>query len=215
MEIFHERLCFMKRPDYLNQIRGNIEKAENGSVFVSTDFTDITDKKTVNMGLIRLADEGLIKKILFGVYYKPEFSKLLGETVAPSPNKVAHALARNFGWTIVPCGDTALNILGLSTQVPSQWVYVSDGAYKEYTFDNTTIKFKRTTNKEISKVSYKTALTIQALKALGKENITEQVILRLKKILTDEEKEKMLAESKSATSWVLELIKVICKDEEK
>ncbi len=205
----------MKRPDYLNQIRGNIEKAENGSVFVSTDFTDITDKKTVNMGLIRLADEGLIKKILFGVYYKPEFSKLLGETVAPSPNKVAHALARNFGWTIVPCGDTALNLLGLSTQVPSQWVYVSDGAYKEYTFDNTTIKFKRTTNKEISKVSYKTALTIQALKALGKENITEQVILRLKKILTDEEKEKMLAESKSATAWVLELIKIICKDEEK
>ena len=215
MEIFYERLCLMKRPDYLNQIRGNIEKAENGSVFVSTDFTDITDKKTVNMGLIRLADEGLIKKILFGVYYKPEFSKLLGETVAPSPNKVAHALARNFGWTIVPCGDTALNLLGLSTQVPSQWVYVSDGAYKEYNFDNTTIKFKRTTNKEISKVSYKTALTIQALKALGKENITEQVILRLKKILTDEEKEKMLAESKSATSWVLELIKIICKDEEK
>lgn len=205
----------MKRPDYLNQIRGNIERAEAGSVFVSTDFTDITDKKTVNMGLIRLADEGLIKKILFGVYYKPEFSELLCETVAPSPNKVAHALARNFGWTIVPCGDTALNLLGLSTQVPSQWVYVSDGAYKEYTFDNTTIKFKRTTNKEISKVSYKTALTIQALKALGKENITEQVISRLKKILTDEEKEKMLAESKSATSWVLELIKVICKDEEK
>ncbi len=205
----------MRRPDYLNQIRGNIERAEAGSVFVSTDFTDITDKKTVNMGLIRLADEGLIKKILFGVYYKPEFNELLGESVAPSPNNVAHALARNFGWTIVPCGDTALNLLGLSTQVPSQWVYVSDGAYKEYTFDNTTIKFKRTTNKEISKVSYKTALTIQALKALGKENITEQVILRLKKILTDEEKEKMLAESKSATSWVLELIKVICKDEEK
>lgn len=205
----------MKRPDYLNQIRGNIERAEAGSVFVSTDFTDITDKKTVNMGLIRLADEGLIKKILFGVYYKPEFSELLDETVAPSPNKVAHALARNFGWTIVPCGDTALNLLGLSTQVPSQWVYVSDGAYKEYTFNNTTIKFKRTTNKEISKVSYKTALTIQALKALGKENITEQVISRLKKILTDEEKEKMLAESKSATSWVLELIKIICKDEEK
>ena len=196
----------MKRPDYLNQIRGNIERAEAGSVFVSTDFTDITDKKTVNMGLIRLADEGLIKKILFGVYYKPEFSELLGETVAPSPNKVAHALARNFGWTIVPCGDTALNLLGLSTQVPSQWVYVSDGAYKEYSFDNTVIKFKRTTNKEISKLSYKTALTIQALKALGKDNVSEQVISRLKKILTDEEKEKMLAESKSATSWVLELV---------
>ena len=81
----------MKRPDYLNQIRGNIERAEAGSVFVSTDFTDITDKKTVNMGLIRLADEGLIKKILFGVYYKPEFSELLGEAVAPSPKVYAAA----------------------------------------------------------------------------------------------------------------------------
>ncbi len=203
----------MKRPYYLNQIRSIIEASEYGSVFVSTDFTDITDKKTVNMGLIRLAEEGLIKKILFGVYYKPEFSELLGETVAPSPNKVAHALARNFGWTIVPCGDTALNLLGLSTQVPSQWVYVSDGAYKEYSFDNTTIKFKRTTNKEISKVSYKTALTIQALKALGKDNVTDAVIARLKKALTEQEKANMLAEAKSATSWVYELIKVICKGE--
>ncbi len=201
----------MKRPDYLNQIRGNIERAEAGSVFVSTDFTDIADKKTVNMGLIRLADEGLIKKILFGVYYKPEFSELLCETVAPSPNKVAHALARNFGWTIAPCGDTALNLLGLSTQVSSQWVYVSDGAYKEYSFDNTVIKFKRTTNKEISKLSYKTALTIQALKALGKDNVSEQIICRLKKTLGEEEKEKMLTEAKSATSWVYEYIKVICK----
>ena len=203
----------MKRPYYLNQIRSIIEASEYGSVFVSTDFTDITDKKTVNMGLIRLAEEGLIKKILFGVYYKPEFSELLGETVAPSPNKVAHALARNFGWTIVPCGDTALNLLGLSTQVPSQWVYVSDGAYKEYSFDNTTIRFKRTTNKEISKVSYKTALTIQALKALGKDNVTDAVIARLKKALTEQEKANMLAEAKSATSWVYELIKVICKGE--
>ena len=200
----------MKRPDYLNQIRGNIERAEAGSVFVSTDFTDITDKKTVNMGLIRLADEGLIKKIFFGVYYKPEFSELLGETVAPSPNKVAHALARNFGWTIAPCGDTALNLLGLSTQVSSQWVYVSDGAYKEYSFDNTVIKFKRTTNKEISKLSYKTALTIQALKALGKDNVSEQIICHLKKALSEEDKEKMLTEAKSATSWVYEYIKVIC-----
>lgn len=204
----------MKRPDYLNQIRGNIERAEAGSVFVSTDFTDITDKKTVNMGLIRLADEGLIKKILFGVYYKPEFSELLGETVAPSPNKVAHALASNFGWTIAPCGDTALNLLGLSTQVSSQWVYVSDGAYKEYSFDNTVIKFKRTTNKEISKLSYKTALTIQALKALGKDNVSEQIICRLKKALSEEDKEKMLTEAKSATSWVYEYIKVICKGDE-
>ena len=201
----------MKRPDYQNQIRTIIRDSEDGSVFVSTDFSQITEKKTVNMALIRLAEEGLIQNILFGVYYKPEYSALLGEVVAPSPDAVAHAIARNFGWTIVPCGDTALNILGLSTQVPSQWIYVSDGAYKEYTFDHTVIRFKRTTNKEISKVSYKTALTIQALKALGKENVTEAVITRLKNLLTQEEKEQMFAEAKSATAWVYEYIRSICK----
>lgn len=166
------------------------------------------------MALLRLADEGLVKKILFGVYYKPEYDELLGGTVAPSPNKVAHTLARNFGWTIVPCGDTALNLLELSTQVSSQWVYVSDGAYKEYSFGNTVIKFKRTTNKEISKLSYKTALTIQALKALGKDNVSEQIICCLKKVLSEEDKEKMLTETKSVTSWVYEYIKAICKGNE-
>ena len=133
------------------------------------------------------------------------------------PRKVLRTIPfddRNFGWTIVPCGDTALNLLGLSTQVPSQWVYVSDGAYKEYSFDNTVIKFKRTTNKEVSKLSYKTALTIQALKALGKDNVSEQIICRLKKALCEEDKEKMLTEAKSATSWVYEYIKAICKGDE-
>ena len=200
----------MKRPDYQNQIRMIIRESKDGSVFVSTDFSQIAEKKTVNMALLRLSEEGLIQKILFGVYYKPEYNALLAETVAPSPDAVARALARNFGWTIVPCGDTALNILGLSTQVPSQWVYVSDGAYKEYSFGNTVIRFKRTTNKEISKVSFKTALTIQALKALGKENVTDAVIARMKKVLTKEEKVQMFSEAKAATAWVYEYIRIIC-----
>ena len=128
---------------------------------------------------------------------------------------IAKALARNYGWTIVPCGDTALNMLGLSTQVPAVWLYVSDGTYKEYTYDNTTIKFKRTTNKEISKLSYKTALIVQALKALGKDNIDDTIINKLNNDLTDEEKATALLEAKAATSWVYEYIKQICKGDEK
>ena len=147
--------------------------------------------------------------------YKAEYNEFLQEYVVPNPDKVAHALARNFGWTIVPCGDTALNILGLSTQVPATWSYVSDGTYKEYTYDNTTIKFKRTTNKEISKLSYKTALVVQALKALGKDNIDDAIINKLKNDLTDVEKSTALLEAKTATSWIYEYIKQICKGDEK
>ena len=203
----------MKRPIYLNEIKNRINAIESGSVFIASDFADIAETKRISECLERLNGDGTIKRVLRGVYYKPEFSELLGEYVAPFPDNVAHAIARNYGWTIVPCGDTALNLLGLSTQIPSRWLYICDGAYKEYAYDNTTIKFKRTTNKEISNLSFKTALAIQALKALGRENVTDSIIKKLKRELTAEEKEKMLIESKQATSWVYEFIKIICKDE--
>ena len=195
----------------LKLIRDRINQSEIGTVYVAVDFVDISDKTNINAYLARLVEEGLIRRVLRGVYDKPEYNDFLGEYVAPSPNKVANALARNFGWTIVPCGDTALNLLGLSTQVPAEWVYVSDGTYKKYTYDNTTIEFKRTTNKEVSKLSYKTALTVQALKALGKEKIDDTVINRLTKLLTADEKKTMLEEAKAATSWIYEYIKLICR----
>ena len=195
----------------LKIIRERISASENGTVFVAADFVDVSEKTSVNAYLARLVEEGLIRRVLRGVYDKPEYNAFLNEYVAPDPDKVAHALARNFGWTVVPSGDTALNLLGLSTQVPAAWVYVSDGTYKEYSYNHTTIQFKRTTNKEVSGLSYKTALTVQALKALGKENVDIATIDRLKAVVTDEEKQTMLCEAKTATSWIYETIKQICR----
>lgn len=201
----------MSRPDNLNIIRKRIQESRAGSVFVASDFADITENVKVGVSLSRLEEEGLIKRVMRGVYYKPEYSKLLGENVAPSPNAVAYAIARNFGWSIVPCGDTALNLLGLSTQVPAAWSYVSDGPYKDYSYDNTIIKFKHTTNKEISKLTPKTALVIQALKTLGKDNIRNETIERIKESTTLNERKIMLREAQYATAWIYEVIKLICR----
>lgn len=194
-----------------NRIKTCIEKADKGTVFVTIDFVHIAEKSRIGVIFSRLETDGLICRILQGVYYKPEYNDFLGEFVAPEPDAVAHALARNFGWTIVPCGDTALNRLGLSTQIPAAWVYVSDGTYKEYTYEQTTIKFKRTTNKEISKLSYKTALVVQALKALGKDNVDDTVLTKLRNNLIDSEKQALLSEAKTVTSWIYEYIKQICR----
>lgn len=201
----------MNRPNYIGEIKNRILAEKIGAVFVAADFADITDKTIINVVLTRLESEGIIRRVFRGVYDKPEYNEFLKEYVAPIPDNVANALARNYGWTIVPCGDTALNLLGLSTQVPAIWVYVSDGTYKEYTYGNTTIQFKRTTNKEVSKLSYKTALIIQALKALGKDKIDDTVLDRLRKLLTAEEKRTMLMEAKTATAWIYEYIRQICR----
>lgn len=200
----------MKRKISFNQIEERIRNLPKGTVFVTSDFTDLASLDTANKALLRLEEAGLIRRVLFGVYEYPDYNEFLGEYVEPSPDIVARALARKYGWTIVPCGDTALNMLGLSTQVPASWLYVSDGPYKEYAYGNTTIKFKHTTNRVISKNSYKTSLVIQALKALGKENITDEIISKIASSTTDDEKTTMFVEAKYATAWIYEIIKELC-----
>ena len=146
--------------------------------------------------LLRLEDKGTIRRVLRGVYEKPAFSDFLQEYVAPSPDKVARAIARNYGWRIVPKGETALNMLGLSTQVPGTWLYASDGPYKAYLVEGITLSFKHTAQKDFANLSDMTALVIQALKALGKQGVTEKVLCKLASLLTDDEKEQMVQEAK-------------------
>ena len=69
----------MSRPNYLSEIKRLIANAKAGTVFVAVDFVNITDKKTVSMGLTRLETDGLIRRVLRGVYYKPEYSGLSGK----------------------------------------------------------------------------------------------------------------------------------------
>lgn len=201
----------MNRPKYMHEIKRRIEAAKIGSVFVASDFADITETKRISEYLVRLSADNTVKCVMRGVFYKPEYSKLLDEFIAPAPDAVAHAMARNYGWTIFPCGDAALNLLGLSTQVLVVWSYVSDGPYKEYSYESATIKYKHTTNKEVSKLSPKTALVIQALKALGKDNISNETIERIKAETTPDERKTMLTEARYATAWIYEAIKTICR----
>lgn len=199
----------MIRVEHLSIIRKRILESEKGTIFVTSDFKDISERNAIKMSLSRLCNEGLIRRIARGIYEYPEYSEFLQQFVSPSPNKFAYAIARNFGWTIIPYGDTALNILGLSTQVPNIWSFVSDGPYKKYELNNIIIEFKHTTNKEITGLSYITALIIQALKALGKENISRSTLDRLEDRLTYDEKRLIISEAKYATSWIYEAMKLI------
>jgi hypothetical protein len=197
--------------NYLEQIRNRIKNSATGTIFVLSDFADIADYDSIKQSLSRLNRIGFIRRITRGIYEYPEYSEFLKELVAPDSNKIALALARNYGWSIVPYGDTALNLLGLSTQVPAVWTYVSDGPYKKYAFDNTTLRFKRIANKDVSKLSYMTALVVQAIKAIGKDGLDNNIISKLRKVLSDSEKSAMIAEGKYMTSWVYETVKKICR----
>lgn len=195
---------------YMQEIRARILAAEDGAVFVAPDFADIADTATIRQGLKRLYQSGIIRRIIRGVYEKPKYSKLLDEYVAADPDAVAKALARCYHWTIAPCGNTALNLLGLSTQVTAVWSYISDGPYKTYEWNSTKLEFKHRTNKEITGLSYMTSLVIQALKTLGRTNVTPEIIQTLSEKLTEDEKQACLKEATESTDWVYDTIRKMC-----
>jgi len=193
----------------MEKIRSRILSSEGGTIFVPSDFSDLADTGSVKLSLMRLTDTGVIKRVLRGVYELPIYNQFLQETVAPAPHKVAEALARNYGWTAVPSGDTALNLLGLSTQVPAEWEFVSDGPYREYSFGKTSLRFKHTANKDISKLPYQAALLAQAAKALGREGLDERARQHIAQRFTPQEQSEILQSGKYMTGWVYEALKDI------
>lgn len=197
---------------YISQMINRIDKEKYGCGFVVSDFTDIMDYETAKKNVARLEKSGVLRRVIRGVYDKPKYSKLLNEYVAPDINEIAIALARNYNWTIAPSGNTALNLLGLSTQVPAHWEYISTGPYRSYEIGKAKLQFLHRANKTIEGMSMITAMVIEAVKAIGKEMLDEKTINQIKSRLTKTDKEKLLAESRQTTSWIYSVIKTICED---
>ena len=166
----------------MSLIINEIEKIMNehkGDIFSINDFYYLGTKNTVKSALYRLSNEDKIVRLLNGLYTKPKYSKILQEHSYPDANNIAEKLADKFSWTISPIGDTALNYTGLSTQVPNEYIYISDGPYREYAYRNKKIIFKHTSNRNITSYSKELSLLVQSIKALGKDNITENELNKL------------------------------------
>lgn len=196
---------------YMEIISDKINSFDSHKVFFANDFLGIASNATVRQILKRLADERKIQRIIDGFYYNPKYSELIGEYEAVSIHELALAIARKYNWNIAPYSSTALNLLGLSTQVPTHYKYISSGRYKEYKIGDTILEFKKVNLGEIANMSLKTATVIQAIKSLGKENINAQVMQKIRENLTQEERTDLMNESKSVPAWIYEVIREICE----
>ena len=190
-----------------NKIVARIYGYGRGVVFTPKDFHDLANHANIRAALSRLAKEGTIRRLLRGVYDYPEFSQVMKAPASPDPEAVAQAYARAHGWTILPEGNTALNLLGLSTQVPAHWHYFSDGPSKKIEWMGGTLVFTHRGNKEVTRLSPKTGLLVQALKALGESQVDAAVLATLRQKMTDKELHRAVREAGYATAWVYEVIK--------
>lgn len=152
---------------------------------------------------------GEIRRVIRGIYDYPRFSKLLNQHLSPDVDQVARAMARKFHWRIQPSGATALNFLGLSTQVPARAVYLSDGTDRVYQVGNRALAFEHTALKESGFRLTESGLIVQALKSLGQEQITAEVIAKIRAWLPESLRAKVLADTRTATGWVYSAIQQI------
>jgi hypothetical protein len=184
-----------------------------GWTFTPKDFMDIAGDAAIRQALSRLTRQRTIRRVLQGIYDYPSFSALLNAPSSPDPDAIARTIARANGWTVLPTGDTALNLLGLSTQLPAQYQYLSDGPSKRYAWQGGTLVFKHRTNKETTILSYRTALLVQALKSLGENGIDSAVIATFREKFSNHDLQLALKEARYATSWVYDTIKQLASKE--
>ncbi|MDZ7817638.1 MAG: DUF6088 family protein [Aliarcobacter sp.] len=185
-----------------------------GWVFSSSDLMTKFTRQETDSVLSDLTKSKKIRRVSRGIYDYPKYSELLKKELSPDIEQVALAYARKFNWRIEVSGDTALNLLGLSTQIPGTYIYYSDGPNKQYKLNNgNIIEFKKSALKNIGFKYKESSLIVQALKTLGKENIDDKIIQKIRNQIDHNMYEKILKDTKTSTVWIFETIKKVCKNE--
>lgn len=190
---------------FYRQLEKRILYLPLGAVVTIADFTDIAGAKTVSKMLTRLSKEGVIRRVMRSVFWKPD-----GNESEPEPNEVAKALARENGWTMAPSKDTALHLIGMVEVSPKVWTYVTNGTYRKYHYGNHKISFSHSGKSIRSAWSEKTLLLVQCLKAYGKEQITEEVMRQIMARIKGWDLKRIADETKSAAAWIRETTKIMC-----
>lgn len=199
----------MERNITIHKIKKRIDDAKKGKIFMLSDFLDLASYDAVKKTLSRLSKKNELVRIKRGIYYKPNYNEFLQKEVLPSVDDLAKAIAQEHNWTIGPKGDAALNILCLTTQVPAVYNYISDGPTKTIDYGGFQIIFEKITNKNISGKSYKTILIIEAIRSIGRNNMTNEIRSRIANQSSSNDLKLLLQDGIRAQRWVYEEIKKI------
>jgi len=193
----------------LESVEKQVDKAisnhKRGKIFFPSNFTKFGSSTAIRQALNRLEDKGVLIRLAKGIYLYPKKHELLG-VLQPTIEEISIAISKRDKARIIPTGINALNKLGLSTQVPMNMVYLTDGTPRTIRVNNRTIKFKIASPKLLSAKNETNVLIIQALRELGKENVDSKVLDKIKKILNKLDINDIKYDIKLAPVWISEII---------
>jgi hypothetical protein len=181
-----------------------------GKIYFLDDFASIGSPESIRKSLSVLVKRGTLVRLTQGIYLYPKIDAEFG-ILYPSVDDVCKAIAKRDKARIEPTGIFALHSLGLSTQIPVNVVYLTDGIPRKIKYGNRFIKFKKTAPKNLSMRGKVSGLVIAALKQLGKNGITPEVRFQIAKILKKESPENIKHDIQLAPEWISKLLLSILK----
>jgi len=191
-----------------------IHKLERGSIFFPEDFASIGNSESVRQALSRICKNGTIIRLSKGVYLYQVIDEELG-IFYPSVERIGKAISKRDKSRIVPTGALALNRLGLSTQVPVNVIFLTDGITRKINIGKQTVTFKHTNPKSLSFRGKITPLAVAALKEIGKDKILPDELQKIKKALQLEPTEIVLSDAYLAPRWITDIILSLIQSPEK
>lgn len=192
----------------VSEIEYKLKSGRRGKILFAADFSSFGLPKAVNKAMERLTESGLLIRLAQGIYLYPQIDTRLGLGVLyPTVETIAREIAKRDKARIVPTGVYALNVLGLSTQIPMNVVFLTDGAARKIKIGNGQgIVFKRTVAKNLSYKNDVLMLIVAALKEIGEGNVTSEQLTKIKELISKEKKEDIIADLQLAPAWIKKLI---------
>lgn len=161
------------------QIEKKVKTRPKGSFVFISDFTNEFDYEVARKILQRITKKKGLLRLSRGIYYRPKESNNFG-VINPTAEQLAKAIAERDKARIIPTGAFAQYKLGLSTQIPMNVVYLTDGSARTVQIGNQKIVFKKTSPKNLAIEHQLSNLIIQGLKGLNENDISQDVKNNLK-----------------------------------
>jgi len=190
-----------------------IKSKPRGFLLFPEDFTGKGSAESIRKALQNLKEKKVIKQVAHGIYVRPKISEIIGE-IMPSAEEVAQGIAKRDRIRTVPTGVYALNALGLSTQVPMKIVLLTDGSSRIVKVGKRSIKFKKTTPKNLLAKGQISRLVIQALKEIGNGKVTKEEENKIIEQLKLEKQKALKHDIDLAPVWIQKIMKQALQNDE-
>lgn len=190
-------------------IRKKLAQYAQGEPFSVSELRDFgSNRAAVDQALSRLARAGEIRRVARGLYTRPKSSPILGVLPVAAP-KIAAAAARAQGVQLSISGAEAANRLGLSTQVPTQTIYWSDGPRRKIQVGNQTVVFRP--RRLLPGAQGPCGPVIAALKYLGRKGLTPEMVAKLAAELPESVKQELRQLVPQLPAWMEKPLAKICQ----